>query len=251
MIIVLRAPHKPNLPTTILPAKIPWLKLSGEFPMDMRIPPLRIKTLLESNPLKSTILVRTSAVRPLTWSLSPGSRVRSLCGRIYTRNWLGWLETRLAQNTLNCINIVLITLTNIIYKMQVQDWQGKGSGTSFGAPLKDVLVLPVCKDMSVEVQRLRIADHFACLSIPCSAGLRTLRRAAAAADGAGRAARGVGAHVCIYVCMYLSIYPSIYFSLSLSLSLYTLYIYIYMLQLSVHSCVHYHFAQLVSTPVLM
>ena len=33
----------PNLPTQIVPNKICWLKLSGKCPMDMRIPPLRIK----------------------------------------------------------------------------------------------------------------------------------------------------------------------------------------------------------------
>ena len=37
----------PNLPTKSLPAKICRLNISGEFPMDMRIPPLRIKILLE------------------------------------------------------------------------------------------------------------------------------------------------------------------------------------------------------------
>ena len=52
----------PNLPTKITSAKIRWLKLSGKVPMDMRIPPLRIKILLESNPLKSIILVRRLAV---------------------------------------------------------------------------------------------------------------------------------------------------------------------------------------------
>ena len=53
---------KPNLPTKIIPAKIRFLKLSGKFPMDMRIPPLDIEMLLESNPLKSRILVRRLAV---------------------------------------------------------------------------------------------------------------------------------------------------------------------------------------------
>ena len=37
-------------------------KISGEFPVVMRIPPLRIKILLESNPPKSRILVRRLAV---------------------------------------------------------------------------------------------------------------------------------------------------------------------------------------------
>ena len=48
----------PNLPTKILPAKIRRLETSGEFPMDMRIPPLKIKILLESNPPKSRISVQ-------------------------------------------------------------------------------------------------------------------------------------------------------------------------------------------------
>ena len=47
----------PNLPTNIIPTKIAWLKLCRQFPMDMRIPPFKIKILLESNPPKSRILV--------------------------------------------------------------------------------------------------------------------------------------------------------------------------------------------------
>ena len=47
----------PNLPTNIIPIKIARLKLSVKFPMDMRIPPLIIKIMLVSNPLKSTMLV--------------------------------------------------------------------------------------------------------------------------------------------------------------------------------------------------
>ena len=53
----------PNLPAKIIPAKIRRLKLSGRFPMDMRIPPLKIKILLESEPLKSRILVERLAVQ--------------------------------------------------------------------------------------------------------------------------------------------------------------------------------------------
>ena len=48
--------RSPNLPTNIIPTKIAWLKLSGEFPMDMIISPLLITILLESNPLRSTML---------------------------------------------------------------------------------------------------------------------------------------------------------------------------------------------------
>ena len=60
--------HTPNLPTNIIPTKIRWLTISGEFPMGMIIPPLEIKILLESNPLKSRILVRRLAV---SWKPMP------------------------------------------------------------------------------------------------------------------------------------------------------------------------------------
>ena len=56
--LFLRLIPTPNLPTKNLPTKIAWLKLSGKFPLDMRIPPLKIKIMLESNPPKSRILVR-------------------------------------------------------------------------------------------------------------------------------------------------------------------------------------------------
>ena len=72
----------PYLPTKSIPAKICWLKLaksiptksiptksipakicwSGEFPMGLGGLPLEIKILLESNPLKSRILVRRLAI---------------------------------------------------------------------------------------------------------------------------------------------------------------------------------------------
>ena len=57
------APLTPNLPTNITPIEIAWLKLSGKSPMDLGIPPLRIKIMLESNPLKSIMLVGRLAVR--------------------------------------------------------------------------------------------------------------------------------------------------------------------------------------------
>ena len=66
----------PNLPAKIVPTKTPWLKLSGRFPMDLRIPPLKLKILLESSPLKSRILVRRLAVKGLDRSLQ--RRVGSL-----------------------------------------------------------------------------------------------------------------------------------------------------------------------------
>ena len=47
----------PNLPTNIVPANIARLKLSGKSPMDVRIPPLKTKIMLESNPPKPTMLV--------------------------------------------------------------------------------------------------------------------------------------------------------------------------------------------------
>ena len=45
-------------------------KLSGEFLLDMGIPPLRIQILHESDPLKSRILVRRLAAEP-AWSKTP------------------------------------------------------------------------------------------------------------------------------------------------------------------------------------
>ena len=47
----------PNLPTNIIPTNITWLKLSGKFPVGLGIPPVQIKIVLESNPLKSTMLL--------------------------------------------------------------------------------------------------------------------------------------------------------------------------------------------------
>ena len=57
----------PDLPAKIVPTKIRRLEISGKFPMDMRIPPLEIKIRLESNPLKSRILVRRLPVSRWTW----------------------------------------------------------------------------------------------------------------------------------------------------------------------------------------
>ena len=51
------SPLTPNLPTNIIPTNIAWLKLSGNFPMGLGIPPLNIKIVLESNPPKPTMLV--------------------------------------------------------------------------------------------------------------------------------------------------------------------------------------------------
>ena len=52
--------------TASLRTKIRWLKPSGQFPMGLGIPPLEIKIMLESNPLKSRILVRRMAVLQFT-----------------------------------------------------------------------------------------------------------------------------------------------------------------------------------------
>ena len=35
-----------SLPSKIIPTKIPWLNLSGKFPVDMRIPPLKLRLCL-------------------------------------------------------------------------------------------------------------------------------------------------------------------------------------------------------------
>ena len=54
--------HAPNLPTKIIPTKIRWRKASAKCLMDIGIPPLNFKTLLESNPPTSRILVRRLAI---------------------------------------------------------------------------------------------------------------------------------------------------------------------------------------------
>ena len=82
----------PNLPTNIIPTNIAWLKLSGKCPMDMRIPPLWIKIMLESNPLKSTILVGRLGVvsQSLPEQICSPSRARG--------NWsMGFLDYTLPQ----------------------------------------------------------------------------------------------------------------------------------------------------------
>ena len=48
----------PSLPTRTIPAKICCLRISGKLPVDIRILALKIKIMLESNPLKSRSLVR-------------------------------------------------------------------------------------------------------------------------------------------------------------------------------------------------
>ena len=73
-----------NLPTKIIPNKICWLKFSGEFPMDMRIPPLQTKIPLESNPHNSRILVGNW---PYSHSVArarqeSASLARSICQRV-------------------------------------------------------------------------------------------------------------------------------------------------------------------------
>ena len=47
----------PDFPNNIVPTNIAWLKISGKFPMGLRIPPRNIKIVLESSPLKSTMSV--------------------------------------------------------------------------------------------------------------------------------------------------------------------------------------------------
>ena len=49
-------------PISLLTLSLLRLKLSGKSPVDIRIPPLRIKIMLESNPLQSIVLIRRLAV---------------------------------------------------------------------------------------------------------------------------------------------------------------------------------------------
>ena len=54
----------PNLPTNIIPAKIRWLKLSGKFPMVMRIPPLNIQILFATHSLMENCFSEASPWLP-------------------------------------------------------------------------------------------------------------------------------------------------------------------------------------------
>ena len=54
----LRGDRKAHLPTKIILTKICRLNIFGEFPMGLGIPPLTHNIMLQSNPLKSMILVR-------------------------------------------------------------------------------------------------------------------------------------------------------------------------------------------------
>ena len=44
---LLKGQFTPKLPTKIIPTKIAWLRLSEKSPIDMRIPPLKIKIMLQ------------------------------------------------------------------------------------------------------------------------------------------------------------------------------------------------------------
>ena len=48
--------------TSCIPTKMCWLKMSGRFPMDMRMPPRKSKSMLASDPPKSAILVQRLAI---------------------------------------------------------------------------------------------------------------------------------------------------------------------------------------------
>ena len=74
--------NTPNLPTKIIPSKIVWLRLSGEFLMGLGIPPLNIQIMLESNPLKFIILVLVRRLAPLIVGLGRFRRVTSTSASI-------------------------------------------------------------------------------------------------------------------------------------------------------------------------
>ena len=68
----------PNLPSKILPTgtKIRLLEIPGKFPVGLRVPPLKIKILLGSNPPKSGILVRRLAAQGGVWNSCLGGPPR-------------------------------------------------------------------------------------------------------------------------------------------------------------------------------
>ena len=72
----LRFNTMPGRPTNIVPTNIAGVKLSGKSPMNLGIPPLRIKIMLESNPPKPTMLVGGLGVRPCPYTSEDAARVR-------------------------------------------------------------------------------------------------------------------------------------------------------------------------------
>ena len=83
-----RSSTTPNLPTNIVPTNIAWLKLSEKFPMDMRIPPLKHNIMLESNPLRSTMLVGRLGVILIVHRPTEGVRQKGFQEKL-TWKWLG------------------------------------------------------------------------------------------------------------------------------------------------------------------
>ena len=107
----------PGPPTKSFPTKSPRVKLSGRPPVrfhghENSHPLRRIKSLLESNPLKSKLNVlncyshnqlskNQTIVSGYTYFIS--NCICVAAGMSYMRNLLGWLETRLAQITLHYV----------------------------------------------------------------------------------------------------------------------------------------------------
>ena len=79
--------------------KIRRLKLSGEFPMGLGIPPLNIKIMLGSNPLKSRILVGRLAIHGAAG-----------LGILPSGSWIS-AGTRPACQDLMCSSVLFLSIT--------------------------------------------------------------------------------------------------------------------------------------------
>ena len=85
-----------------MPSLPRWLQLSGEFPMDLRIPPLNIKIMLESNPLNSIILVRRLAVWSLRYKKKKETTKRKPKTVLSDQNHLHFLMSQFVGSRIGC-----------------------------------------------------------------------------------------------------------------------------------------------------
>ena len=158
------APPTPNLPTKIIPIEIRRRKLSGTFPMGLRISPLNIEILLESNPLKSRILVRRLAVSACSQRLEA----------LLSEGGMICLETLIELRFLNSSVLELIHLLKLNKKLPVEQFEATASQSTVLPPslspyIRESRILAPVRPriQAAGLQRLKPPDC-ACFSRPAN-----------------------------------------------------------------------------------
>ena len=113
-----------NLPTNIIPTKICWLKMSVKFPADMRIPPLKLKILFQSKPLKSRILVRRLAVQPILIPMSIMERERESETKARENDNQDTTDSIIQTHNVTWYNIIWYTITSHVLSITNNVWSG-------------------------------------------------------------------------------------------------------------------------------